>query len=59
MRVGVFRGIRTIALEDAPEPVAGPSDIVLTVRACGICGSDLHTYLEGALVQPGQVLGHE
>ena len=34
----------------------GPSDIVLDVKACGICGSDLHTYLEGALVQPGQVL---
>ena len=59
MRVGVFRGIRTITVEDAPEPVAGPADVVLAVRACGICGSDLHTYLEGALVQPGQVLGHE
>jgi 2-desacetyl-2-hydroxyethyl bacteriochlorophyllide A dehydrogenase len=59
MRVGVYRGIRSIAVEEAPEPVAGPSDIVLDVKACGICGSDLHTYLEGALVQPGQVLGHE
>jgi len=59
MRVGVYHGIRTIAVEDAPEPVAGPSDVILAVRACGICGSDLHTYLEGALVQPGQVLGHE
>ena len=59
MRVGVYRGIRSIAVEDAPEPVAGPSDVILDVKACGICGSDLHTYLEGALVQPGQVLGHE
>lgn len=59
MRVGVYRGIRTIEVEDAPDPVAGPADVVLAVRACGICGSDLHTYLEGALVQPGQVLGHE
>lgn len=46
-------------MEDVPEPVAGSSDILLEVKACGICGSDLHTYLEGALVQPGQVLGHE
>lgn len=59
MRVGVYRGIRTIAVEDAPEPLAGPADVVLEVKACGICGSDLHTYLEGALVQPGQVMGHE
>jgi (R,R)-butanediol dehydrogenase / meso-butanediol dehydrogenase / diacetyl reductase len=59
MRGGVYRGIRTITVEEVPEPVPGPSDIVLEVKACGICGSDLHTYLEGALVEPGQVLGHE
>jgi (R,R)-butanediol dehydrogenase/meso-butanediol dehydrogenase/diacetyl reductase len=59
VRVGVYRGIRTVTVEEAPEPVAGPSDIVLDVKACGICGSDLHTFLEGALVRPGQVLGHE
>jgi len=59
MRVGVFRGVRRIEVEEAPEPVAGPHDVVLEVKACGICGSDLHTYLEGALVEVGQVLGHE
>jgi (R,R)-butanediol dehydrogenase / meso-butanediol dehydrogenase / diacetyl reductase len=59
VRVGVFRGVRLVEVEEAPDPVAGPDDVVLDVKACGICGSDLHTYLEGALVQPGQVLGHE
>lgn len=59
MRVGVYRGIGRIAVEEAPEPVAGARDVVLEVKACGICGSDLHTYLEGALVEVGQVLGHE
>jgi (R,R)-butanediol dehydrogenase / meso-butanediol dehydrogenase / diacetyl reductase len=59
VRVGVFRGVRRIELEQAPEPVAGPGDVVIDVKACGICGSDLHTYLEGALVEVGQVLGHE
>jgi len=59
VRVGVFRGVRRIELEDAPEPTVGPRDVVLDVKACGICGSDLHTYLEGALVEAGQVLGHE
>src|SRR4051794_4857775 len=59
MRVGVYRGIGTIAVEEAEEPSAGPSDVVLDVKAAGICGSDLHVYLEGALVAPGQVLGHE
>ena len=59
MRVGVFKGVRRIEVEDAPDPVAGPRDVVIDVKACGICGSDLHSYLEGALVRPGQVLGHE
>jgi 2-desacetyl-2-hydroxyethyl bacteriochlorophyllide A dehydrogenase len=40
-------------------PEAGPEDVVVAVRACGICGSDLHTYLHGSFVQPGQVMGHE
>lgn len=59
MRTGVFRGARRIEVEEAPDPVAGPGDVVIDVKACGICGSDLHTYLEGALVEVGQVLGHE
>jgi (R,R)-butanediol dehydrogenase / meso-butanediol dehydrogenase / diacetyl reductase len=59
VQVGVYRGIKHIAVEDAPEPEAGPHDVVLDVRACGICGSDLHVYLAGTLAAPGMVLGHE
>jgi 2-desacetyl-2-hydroxyethyl bacteriochlorophyllide A dehydrogenase len=59
MRVGVYKGIRRIEVEEAADPVAGPDDVVIDVKACGICGSDLHVYLAGALTQPGQVLGHE
>src|SRR5712675_2663604 len=59
MKAGVFRGIKEIAVEELEPPRAGPEDIVIAVDACGICGSDLHTYLHGAFVQPGQVMGHE
>jgi 2-desacetyl-2-hydroxyethyl bacteriochlorophyllide A dehydrogenase len=59
VRAGVFRGVRDIAVEDVPEPDAGPRDVVVEVAACGICGSDLHTFSEGAFVAPGQVMGHE
>src|SRR5919204_4952129 len=59
MRAGVFRGIRQVPIEDVPDPEPGPRDIVLDVKACGICGSDLHTYAEGLLASPGQVMGHE
>ncbi len=59
MRAAVFKGIESIEVEDIPDPDAGPDDVVVKVHACGICGSDLHTYLHGAFVQPGQVMGHE
>jgi (R,R)-butanediol dehydrogenase/meso-butanediol dehydrogenase/diacetyl reductase len=59
MRAGVFRGVRHVPIEDVPEPSPGPRDIVLEVKACGICGSDLHTYLAAQLAQEGQIMGHE
>lgn len=59
MRAGVFRGARRMPIEQVPEPVAGASDIVLDVRACGVCGSDLHTYTKGLFAEVGQIMGHE
>ena len=43
-----------------PEPVAGPGQLVLRVRACGICRTDLHV-ADGELPDPKLplVLGHE
>src|ERR1700726_364389 len=59
MKAGVFRGIKEMAVEELETPRAGSEDIVIAVAACGICGSDLHTYLHGSFVAPGQVMGHE
>ena len=59
MRAGVFRGIRQVPIEDVPDPSPGPRDIVLDVKACGICGSDLHTYAAAQLAEVGQIMGHE
>jgi (R,R)-butanediol dehydrogenase / meso-butanediol dehydrogenase / diacetyl reductase len=59
MRAGVFRGIRQVPVEDVPDPEPGSRDIVLDVKACGICGSDLHTYAQGLFAEEGQVMGHE
>jgi 2-desacetyl-2-hydroxyethyl bacteriochlorophyllide A dehydrogenase len=59
MKAAVFKDIENLQVEEVATPEAGPEDIVLAVRACGICGSDLHAYLHGSFVQPGQVMGHE
>jgi (R,R)-butanediol dehydrogenase / meso-butanediol dehydrogenase / diacetyl reductase len=59
LKAAVFRGVNNVQVEDVAAPEAGPEDLVVAVRACGICGSDLHTYLHGSFVEPGQVMGHE
>lgn len=42
MRAALARRGRLV-VEEVPEPVPGPGDLLAAVRACGICGSDLHT----------------
>src|SRR5271169_2631372 len=51
---------RELALTDMPKPAAGPGEIVVRVRACGICGSDIHGY-DGSTGRriPPLVMGHE
>jgi (R,R)-butanediol dehydrogenase/meso-butanediol dehydrogenase/diacetyl reductase len=62
MRAAVYQGVDTgLVLEDVPDPVPGPLDVVLKVERCGICGSDVHmTDGVGVMECPaGIVLGHE
>jgi len=33
-----------VELINVPDPVPGPGDVLLRIRQCGICGSDLHVY---------------
>ena len=40
----VFAGNRTIELRDFPDPTPGDEDVVLEIKASGMCGSDLHLY---------------
>jgi 2-desacetyl-2-hydroxyethyl bacteriochlorophyllide A dehydrogenase len=42
MRAAVLRDGRMVKRDDVPEPVPGPGQVLVGVKACGICGSDLH-----------------
>lgn len=62
MRVLNIHGVNDVRLDPIPPPEPGSRDVVLKVKACGICGSDL-TYIKlgGIHRKPGGTtpLGHE
>jgi 2-desacetyl-2-hydroxyethyl bacteriochlorophyllide A dehydrogenase len=40
----VFTGNRSVAMQEFPDPTPGPDDVVLQMKASGMCGSDLKFY---------------
>jgi (R,R)-butanediol dehydrogenase / meso-butanediol dehydrogenase / diacetyl reductase len=48
-----------LEVTEVPDPVAGPGEIVVRVRDCGICGSDLHAARYGFSMPAGTIMGHE
>jgi D-arabinose 1-dehydrogenase-like Zn-dependent alcohol dehydrogenase len=44
MKGVVFVGDRKLELQDFPDPTPSPRDVVLEIKASGMCGSDLHVY---------------
>jgi threonine dehydrogenase-like Zn-dependent dehydrogenase len=44
MRGVVFLGDRKLELREFPDPTPGPRDVILEIKASGMCGTDLYTY---------------
>ena len=58
MRAAVLRDGRMVYRDDVPEPVPETGQVLVGVRACGICGSDLHFAAHGAeVVELGDRMG--
>jgi 2-desacetyl-2-hydroxyethyl bacteriochlorophyllide A dehydrogenase len=59
MRALVYRGPGRVGVEEWPRPEVRPGQVLVRVRACGVCGTDRHIYHgEFPAVAP-VVLGHE
>lgn len=52
MKAARFHGPKDIRIEDIPEPEIRPGAVKIDVAWCGICGTDLHEYLEGPIFCP-------
>ena len=52
MRAARFHGQKNITIDEIPETGLRPGAVEIEVAWCGICGSDLHEYLEGPIFIP-------
>jgi threonine dehydrogenase-like Zn-dependent dehydrogenase len=60
MKVMVLADYHDMRIEERPHPELRPGEVIIQVRATGICGSDLHGYLgHDTTRSPGMILGHE
>lgn len=59
MKAAVLHGRRDLRYEEIDKPQAGPGEVVIRVKATGICGSDIPRVLENAAHYYPIILGHE
>ncbi len=60
MKALLLTDYRRLEFQEVDDPVVGPDDVLISVKACGICGSDIHGYdgSSGRRIPP-LIMGHE
>jgi L-iditol 2-dehydrogenase len=58
MQAAVYRGMNDVRLESVPVPSIGPSEMLVRVHTCGVCGTDLKKIATGSHSAP-RIFGHE
>ena len=60
MKALVLEAYNELVYKDVPEPEIGAEDVLIQVKACGICGSDVHG-MDGSTGRrlPPLIMGHE
>jgi (R,R)-butanediol dehydrogenase / meso-butanediol dehydrogenase / diacetyl reductase len=71
MKAAVWHSKGDLRVEEVAEPNPGPGQVKIRIKACGICGSDVHEFREGPFIIPSKahpltkkaggpvILGHE
>lgn len=58
MKAAVYRGVNDVRVETVPVPSMGPSEMLVRVHSCGVCGTDLKKIATGSHSAP-RIFGHE
>jgi len=58
MKAARFHGPGDIRIDAVPEPLVRPGAVKVEVEWCGICGTDLHEFLEGPIFAPPEGAPH-
>jgi (R,R)-butanediol dehydrogenase/meso-butanediol dehydrogenase/diacetyl reductase len=58
LKAAVFRGVRKIEITNVPDPKPETGEVLIRVKYCGICGSDVGSYKTGTY-EEGLIIGHE
>ncbi len=58
MKAAVYKGKQRLAVENIPTPEPEPNQVLVRVKYCAICGTDVHAFLYD-IAPPGTVMGHE
>ncbi|MCH8815464.1 MAG: alcohol dehydrogenase catalytic domain-containing protein [Chloroflexi bacterium] len=59
MKAAFQTGKEQIEVRDAPMPEPAPGEVLIRVRVCGVCGTDLHSYSGHLPSMPNVSPGHE
>jgi L-iditol 2-dehydrogenase len=44
VKAAILRGVHNLQLEDAPDPVPAANEVLIRVKAAGLCGTDVHMW---------------
>ncbi len=59
MKAALLKSAGVVVLDEVSIPMISQDEVLVEVKYCGICGSDLHAVQHGNLFEPGTYMGHE
>ena len=60
MKALVYDGPKIVSYREVPDPIPNQDNVLIKIKAVGICGSDMHAYLGHDERRPAPlILGHE